>query len=158
MEIKLEPCPFCGGPAGFEEITPSKYPHTNWSVGCTNTNEDCIGFQMLASFSRKCEAAEAWNKRDPNFIMIQKGPPDRVDEIMKPYLGMINSTPALQSLLYDIDMLPEQTLTIIGAIRLAGLCEVWKRMAAAESLAAAHIKLSADTVPDIVINEAAHGF
>lgn len=54
----------------------------------------------------------------------------RVDEILAPYRKMINSTPELQSLLYDVDMLPEQTTSIIGAIRLVGLCEVWKLKAA----------------------------
>jgi hypothetical protein len=52
----------------------------------------------------------------------------RADEMMKPYLDQINSTPELLSLLYDIDMLPEQTTSIIGATRLAAFCEVWKRM------------------------------
>lgn len=50
---------------------------------------------------------------------------DGVDEILSKYTKMINSTPMLLSLLYDIDMLPEQTVTRAGAIRLAGLCEVW---------------------------------
>jgi hypothetical protein len=61
-------------------------------------------------------------------VTIPKGPQDKVDEIIRPYLEMIRETPELMSLLYDIDMLPEQTVTIIGAIRLAGLCKVWKRM------------------------------
>lgn len=49
-----------------------------------------------------------------------------VAEILKPYLPLIRGTPLLTSLLYDIDMLPEQTVTRQGAIRLAGLCEAWK--------------------------------
>ena len=62
---ELKPCPFCGGPAGFEECTPEQFPHTTWSVGCRNENEDCIATQMIASFSRKEEAAKAWNQRHP---------------------------------------------------------------------------------------------
>jgi hypothetical protein len=62
-KLELKPCPFCGGPSQFEEITPDKYPHTTWSVGCANGDEDCIAYQMTARFSRKIEAAEAWNKR-----------------------------------------------------------------------------------------------
>lgn len=50
---------------------------------------------------------------------------DGVDEILSKYTKMINSTPMLLSLLYDINMLPEQTVTRAGAIRMAGLCEVW---------------------------------
>lgn len=52
----------------------------------------------------------------------------RVNEILDNYLKQINSTPELLSLLYDIDMLPEQTTSVIGATRLAAFCEVWKRM------------------------------
>lgn len=49
-----------------------------------------------------------------------------VDEILQPYGAYISARPRLTSLLYDINMLPEQTVTKAGAIRLAGLCEVWK--------------------------------
>jgi hypothetical protein len=59
----LLPCPFCGGDAGFEEV--GLAGHITWSVGCQATDNDCIGYQLLAHFSRKCEAAAAWNKRAP---------------------------------------------------------------------------------------------
>ncbi len=62
-EPTLLPCPFCGGPAVFEEVTPTKYPRTTWSVSCGNIKEDCIAGQILMTFSRKEEAADAWNKR-----------------------------------------------------------------------------------------------
>lgn len=42
------------------------------------------------------------------------------------YTKFIKDRPMLLSLLYDIDMLPEQTVTKAGAIRLGGLCEVWR--------------------------------
>ena len=62
----LKPCPFCGGPADFEECAQGSstgvYSCT-WSVGCQNQNEDCIAYQLLAHYNRKSEAAEAWNKR-----------------------------------------------------------------------------------------------
>jgi len=48
------------------------------------------------------------------------------DEIVGKYAKFINARPMLVSLLYDIDMMPEQCVTRAGAIRLAGLCEVWK--------------------------------
>lgn len=51
---------------------------------------------------------------------------DGVTEYLKPYASFINERPMLISLLYDIDMMPEQTVTRAGAIRLAGLCEVWR--------------------------------
>jgi hypothetical protein len=47
--------------------------------------------------------------------------------IVSLYSAFINARPALISLLYDIDMLPEQTVTRVGARRLAAFCEVWKR-------------------------------
>jgi hypothetical protein len=59
----LLPCPFCGGPADFEQITGSGSSFATWSVGCQSSETDCIGYQMLAHYNRKCEAAEAWNKR-----------------------------------------------------------------------------------------------
>lgn len=58
----LEPCPFCGKDAGFEQIG-GPGERVTWSVGCQSIEDDCIGFQMLAHFSRKQEAADAWNKR-----------------------------------------------------------------------------------------------
>jgi hypothetical protein len=51
----------------------------------------------------------------------------KVFEIVGGYRKFINERPELLSLLYDIDMLPEQTVTLQGAIRLAALCEVWKK-------------------------------
>lgn len=53
-------------------------------------------------------------------------------EIMRPYLSQVNSTPELLSLLYDIDMLPEQTVTVPGAVRLVAFCCLWELMADAE--------------------------
>lgn len=61
--MKLLPCPFCGGEADFECIASPDSLTCTWSVGCQNVDEDCIGYQVLAHFSRKSEAAEAWNKR-----------------------------------------------------------------------------------------------
>ena len=49
-----------------------------------------------------------------------------VIEILKPYRKFISDRPKLVSLLYDIDMLPEQCQTVIGAIRLSALCMVWQ--------------------------------
>lgn len=67
-ELKLLPCPFCGGEAGFESCAAGHSVDLQagtWSVGCMNSKVDCIGYQMLAHFARKIEAAAAWNKRAP---------------------------------------------------------------------------------------------
>jgi len=49
-----------------------------------------------------------------------------VTELLNPYYLFISDRPGLLSLLYDVDMLPEQTVTRAGASRLAALCSVWK--------------------------------
>jgi hypothetical protein len=51
----------------------------------------------------------------------------RVLETVGKYRSFISERPLLLSLLYDINMLPEQTVTLQGAIRLAAFCEVWKK-------------------------------
>lgn len=53
---------------------------------------------------------------------------EAVDEILTPWRKMISNTPELLSLLYDIDMMPEQCVTRAGAIKLVGLCLVWQRI------------------------------
>jgi hypothetical protein len=63
---KLRACPFCGGPAAFEQHIPEKYPNPVWTVHCDNQEEDCFaGKADFAVYSRKVEAAEAWNTRKP---------------------------------------------------------------------------------------------
>lgn len=64
------------------------------------------------------------------YVVYPCGDSKKVDEIVRPYRAYISATPELMSLLYDIDMLPEQTISIVGAIRLTAFCEVWKRMEA----------------------------
>ena len=51
----------------------------------------------------------------------------KIFEIVGRYRSFVNERPFLLSLLYDINMLPEQTVTMQGAIRLAAFCEVWKK-------------------------------
>jgi hypothetical protein len=59
----LDKCPFCGGNADYEEVTPVKYPTTTWGVVCLNEDEDCIACVSMKTYARKEEAAAAWNKR-----------------------------------------------------------------------------------------------
>lgn len=76
-DAKLLPCPFCGGAAGFEECAQGSsvaVKSCTWSVGCMNSQIDCIGYQMLASFDRKADAAEAWNKRAMPWRPINSAP------------------------------------------------------------------------------------
>lgn len=64
MKEKLLPCPFCGGKAVMEEIESNIYGNVRFSVGRSISDDDtCMGYQSLTTFSRKCEAASAWNKR-----------------------------------------------------------------------------------------------
>ncbi len=50
-----------------------------------------------------------------------------VDEILGRYLKQINDTPALLSLLYDADMLPEQIISARGAVSVAAVVEAYNR-------------------------------
>lgn len=49
-------------------------------------------------------------------------------EMSAPYREQINSTPALLSLLYDIDLMPEQLRLPVNAVRMSTVCECFKRM------------------------------
>lgn len=49
-------------------------------------------------------------------------------EAVQPYRKQVNETPALLSLLYDIDLLPEQIRLPVNALRMAAFCEVFKRL------------------------------
>lgn len=49
-------------------------------------------------------------------------------EMSAPYRDQINSTPALLSLLYDIDLMPEQIRLPVNAVRMSAVCECFKRM------------------------------
>lgn len=57
--------------------------------------------------------------------IIRPREPDKADIILAEYRDQINSTPALLSLLYDTNMLPEQTVTVHGAICVAAICEAY---------------------------------
>lgn len=60
---------------------------------------------------------------------------DAADAVQS-YRKQVNETPALLSLLYDIDLLPEQIRLMVNAGRMIAFCEVFKRLTpeAVESL------------------------
>lgn len=62
----------------------------------------------------------------PYLVKFGERNEEKVSEILSSYHSLINNTPALQSLLYDLNMLPEQTVTIEGAVMVAGICEAYK--------------------------------
>lgn len=47
---------------------------------------------------------------------------------VQPYRAMITATPELLSLLYDIDLLPEQIKLCVNANRMIAVCELFKRI------------------------------
>ena len=51
---------------------------------------------------------------------------NRAQEILAPYRNTISETPTLLSLLYDADMLPEQAVTIRGAISIVAVVVAYK--------------------------------
>jgi hypothetical protein len=50
-----------------------------------------------------------------------------IGEVTQPYRQFINETPELLSMLYDIDLLPEQIRLRVNAVRLVAFCEIFKR-------------------------------
>lgn len=60
-EIKLKPCPFCGGEAHidcFPGLDRPYFPVCN--------NEMCIACDTILTFLTEKDAAEAWNRRADN--------------------------------------------------------------------------------------------
>lgn len=49
-----------------------------------------------------------------------------MDAAMAPYRKQINDTPALMSLLYDIDLLPEQIRLPVNVGRMIAVCAIFK--------------------------------
>jgi hypothetical protein len=50
---------------------------------------------------------------------------ETVQNIISKYRATINNTPALLSLLYDADLLPEQIVSMRGAISMAAVVEAY---------------------------------
>jgi hypothetical protein len=61
-------------------------------------------------------------------IEITDGERAAVAEAVQPYRKQINETPALLSILYDIDLMPEQIRLMVNAGRMIAFCEVFKRL------------------------------
>ena len=59
-EIKLKPCPFCGGKASLNDNSSCSYVHCE---KCGATGES---FNMSKKYSSDEKAAEAWNRRVDN--------------------------------------------------------------------------------------------
>lgn len=51
---------------------------------------------------------------------------NNVRSIMQPYLQLINETPDLLSLLYDVNLLPEQCNSINAAVAMSAICEAYR--------------------------------
>jgi hypothetical protein len=71
----LLPCPFCAGPAVMEEVPARSVGDSRWSVGCQDKDggPECMGYQSLTTFSRKIEAANAWNTRNGKLVTLIEG-------------------------------------------------------------------------------------
>lgn len=105
---------------------------------CRDDIERALGRLSHSSGVKVKEAVAEWPE-------IEEG----VHDILADYRKFISDRPALLSLLYDIDMLPEQCVTRAGAVRLAGLCEVWRRGESGElsSIAPAEAGVEGDAKP-----------
>ena len=49
-----------------------------------------------------------------------------VQGILQSYLKVINDTPDLLSLLYDVNLLPEQCRTVNSALAVSAICEAYR--------------------------------
>jgi len=49
-----------------------------------------------------------------------------VHGILQPYLQTINETPDLLSLLYDVNLLPEQCVSVNAAVAVSAVCEAYR--------------------------------
>ena len=61
-------------------------------------------------------------------INVTEGEEKAAARAVQPYRKQINDTPALLSLLYDIDLLPEQIRLMGNARRMIAFCEVFRRL------------------------------
>jgi len=103
------------------EYKSAGYMLDSWVCSC--------GWSSAAYFDGDAYAEAEWKKHAAERMKEAEPLPERetgVADIIKPWSAFINARPALLSLLYDIDMLPEQTVTWIGALRLSALCDVWR--------------------------------
>ncbi len=53
---------------------------------------------------------------------------EAAQKMTQPFRQQINDTPPLLSLLYDIDLMPEQIVLPVNAVRMAVVCELFKRL------------------------------
>ena len=56
--------------------------------------------------------------------MIKTPELQRAREIMQPCIAMINATPAILSLLYELDIMPEQVKAVRSAKLVVAICEL----------------------------------
>lgn len=59
---------------------------------------------------------------------------DYCQDATRPYRKQIRETPGLMSLLYDIDLMPEQIVKSYNVGRMIAVCELWKQAFPAEPL------------------------
>lgn len=78
---------------------------------------------------------------------------DAVAKILAPYLPTINSTPDLLSILYDADLMPEQTVTVRGAICVVAVCEAYKAAIRPQPSGETREQLAAIMQRNIITNE-----
>lgn len=98
---------------------------------------DRLRSDLAASNARVAELGAATKPEEPPKALV-----DWVNEVLSEYTGLINSESELLSILYDVDLLPEQVATVLrvnpraagpNATRMSAICELWKRNTAANT-------------------------
>ena len=94
---ELKPCPFCGGKAELKQDM--RYPRSGKYAGMSVKayevicpNSDCIIYNADNNyFFTREEAAEAWNRRSPDWISVNKRLPEESGDYLVFVEGMIEN-------------------------------------------------------------------
>ncbi len=85
-----------------------------------DADDECI--YLHNNLDTIAAALNAMQMREPN-----EDETKAAQEVTQRYRKQISDTPELLSLLYDIELMPEQIRLYVNALRMAAICEVYKR-------------------------------
>lgn len=98
-------------------------PEEDWSEYLKDKSDEATFNQALANMRISLIETLGEPMNDQNQAQSEE---DLAQERVRPYISQINNQVNLVSLLYDIDLLPEQIVTAVNAKRLIAICALWK--------------------------------